>query len=201
MTRPSLVWVAITASLWCAAHSLLITLRVQDWLHRSLGRYHAYIRLAYNIISLISLGALSWWWFHLPATTLFAWSGTWQVMRIAGLALALFFFWAGSRVYDGHSFLGLRQINAARRGLPTRRPRIQRREILGRIRHPYYTGGMIYVIFCLPVTDVNLTWRTLFLLYLIVGAYMEERKLLAEFGMEYAWYQQEVPMFWPRWRG
>jgi protein-S-isoprenylcysteine O-methyltransferase Ste14 len=60
---------------------------------------------------------------------------------------------------------------------------------------------MIYVIFCLPVTDVNLTWRTLFLLYLVAGAYLEERKLLAEFGTEYARYQQEVPMFWPRWRG
>jgi protein-S-isoprenylcysteine O-methyltransferase Ste14 len=41
--------------------------------------------------------------------------------------------------------------------------------------------------------------RGVFLLYLLVGTWLEERKLLAEFGAAYARYRREVPALFP-WR-
>jgi protein-S-isoprenylcysteine O-methyltransferase Ste14 len=39
---------------------------------------------------------------------------------------------------------------------------------------------------------------SIFSLYLVIGAYFEEQKLLREFGQEYAEYQAKTPMLIPR---
>lgn len=69
------------------------------------------------------------------------------------------------------------------------------------VRHPQYCG-----IF-LAVFGQMIHWPTiptLVLFPLIVWAYYrltkrEERQMLAEFGTQYAAYQQQVPMFFPKW--
>ena len=53
------------------------------------------------------------------------------------------------------------------------------------------------LVFCLPLTDVNLVWRTVFLIYTLVGTELEERKLLTDFGNAYAVYRDRVPRFFP----
>ncbi len=68
------------------------------------------------------------------------------------------------------------------------------------VRHPLY--ACILVLFW---TNVDLT-ADLFLLsalwsaWIWVGAMLEERDLVAEFGDAYRAYQRQVPMFFP-WRG
>ena len=57
---------------------------------------------------------------------------------------------------------------------------------------------MLLMIFAGDITDVNLAVRIVFLVYLIVGAMLEEKKLLAEFGDVYVRYREKVPMFVPR---
>jgi protein-S-isoprenylcysteine O-methyltransferase Ste14 len=68
------------------------------------------------------------------------------------------------------------------------------------IRHPWYTGTLILLVFCLPYTDVNLVWRAIFVLYTLIGTELEERKLLKEIGKEYAAYRARVPRFFPHLR-
>ena len=65
------------------------------------------------------------------------------------------------------------------------------------VRHPLYTLSILF-IWLTPV----LTWNALALnigvtLYMVIGSYFEERKLLDAFGEEYAGYRQRTPMLVP----
>ena len=65
------------------------------------------------------------------------------------------------------------------------------------VRHPLYTAGLMF-IWLAPLMSVNLLALNLgFSLYIVVGAYIEERKLVAEFGPAYTAYQRETPMLVP----
>ena len=79
-------------------------------------------------------------------------------------------------------------------------PAFRTEGVLGYIRHPWYTGALLFLVFCLPVTDVNLVWRGVFVAYTVIGTELEERKLLEDLGEPYAAYRRRVPRFFPRLR-
>jgi protein-S-isoprenylcysteine O-methyltransferase Ste14 len=68
------------------------------------------------------------------------------------------------------------------------------------VRHPLYTAGMGFLWFNTFMTVNLLAFNLGLTLYLIIGAYYEEGKLLVEFGEAYARYRQKTPMFLPRLR-
>jgi protein-S-isoprenylcysteine O-methyltransferase Ste14 len=190
--------VAVGAGLWCFLHSLLISHQALKLLEHTPRFCQASWRLAYNLFSLVTLGCLWWYWSRLPAEPLFNWPGWWQLLRWTGLAAAGYLFWQGIKTYDNLAFLGLRQLGWRSEDQPYPESDLIQHGILAHIRHPYYTGGILVVIFCQPVTDINIIYRGVFVAYFIIGAYLEERKLLAELGEVYRRYQNEVPMFLPR---
>ena len=114
-----------------------------------------------------------------------------------GLAEAMFLFWLGTRCFNGRTFLGLTQMRDFAAGRTPEQPVFTATGILGVIRHPWYTGTLIFLGFCLPLTDVNLIWRLVFMAYVLVGTELEERKLLRDLGESYAAYRREVPRFFP----
>jgi protein-S-isoprenylcysteine O-methyltransferase Ste14 len=65
------------------------------------------------------------------------------------------------------------------------------------VRHPLYTTGLLF-IWLAPVMTINLLALIFSLsLYLVVGAHVEERKLILEFGQTYRDYQERTPMLIP----
>jgi protein-S-isoprenylcysteine O-methyltransferase Ste14 len=69
------------------------------------------------------------------------------------------------------------------------------------VRHPLYTAGLAFIWFT-PLMTVNLLVLNIGLtVYIVIGAYFEERKLLREFGPAYAEYQRRTPMLVPGLRG
>jgi len=192
-----LIWTAIWTTLWCAAHSALITHTVRDRTRALFPRYHAFDRIIYVLFSTATLALLFVWLRTLPEQVLWDWPGRWSWVRTLGLAEAALLFWLGSRDYDGRTFLGLTQLRDIVAGQQAPPPKIKTTGILGIIRHPWYTGTLIFLAFCLPVTDVNLVWRLVMAAYVLVGTELEERKLLRELGETYAAYRREVPRFFP----
>jgi len=182
---------------WCFFHSFFITHFWRDTVCRRFAVCAPYSRLVYVVASTMSLGLLFWWLRTLPETTVWTWTGMWQVIRALGLIEAGVLFIMGAFAFDGRSFLGLRQIADHRRGRPSLEPALAQTGVLGTIRHPWYTGTLIFLVFCLPYSDVNLVWRAVFLVYTLVGTELEERKLAREFGEEYELYRQQVPRFFP----
>jgi protein-S-isoprenylcysteine O-methyltransferase Ste14 len=193
----NLIAVAGWTALWCLCHSLFVS---HTWRHlvlRHFPRYHVFHRLIFVIFSLLSLGALMYWIRTMPAVILFDWPGWWAWVRWLGLSEAVFLFWLGTRSYDNRSFLGVTQAVDYLTGRRSRETRFKSAGILNVIRHPWYTGTIILLVFCLPFTDVNLVWRLVFLVYTLIGTELEERKLLDDFGDGYASYRARVPRFFP----
>jgi protein-S-isoprenylcysteine O-methyltransferase Ste14 len=192
-----LVLVGVLTTLWCIFHSFFVSHFWRGQVQRHFPRYHVFSRLVYVVFSTLSLLILMLWIRTLPTATLFTWTGGWAWIRLLGLAEAGFLFWLGIRSYDNRSFLGLTQAVNYLKGVSASEPAFRTGGILAVIRHPWYTGTLILLVFCLPYTDVNLVWRLVFLAYTLIGTQLEERKMLRDLGETYAAYRREVPRFFP----
>jgi methanethiol S-methyltransferase len=65
------------------------------------------------------------------------------------------------------------------------------------VRHPLYTCSIL-ILWLVPVMTVNLLAFNLgATLYMTIGAFFEERKLVREFGGEYEAYRRHTPMLVP----
>lgn len=197
----TLMSVALSALLWSVLHSLFITHRWQRWQKGQLPCLEPWSRLIYVVFNTLSLGLLFIWWRSVPQTLIWNWDGPWMALRWAGIAAALVFFAMGAASYDNRAFLGLRQVANHLRGTSGGEPEFSRRGVLGWVRHPWYSGTLLFFIFCLPVTDVNLVWRGVFLFYTVIGTEIEERKLVIELGQKYVEYRHEVGRFFPSGKG
>lgn len=202
MLEPSrtLILTALWTTLWCIGHSWFVSHSWRSIVQGIFPRYHVFSRLIYVVFSTLSLTILVLWIRTLPEILLFDWTGTWRWIRWLGLAEALFLFWLGIRSYDNRSFLGLTQAVDYLKGNTASQPAFRENGILAIIRHPWYTGTLILLVFCLPWTDVNLVWRVIFIIYTLIGTELEERKLLRDFGASYADYKARVPRYFPRLR-
>jgi methanethiol S-methyltransferase len=67
------------------------------------------------------------------------------------------------------------------------------------VRHPLYTFGLVFLWLSPQMTLNRMVLWIILSIYIIIGAYFEERKLLADFGSEYAEYKSKTPMLIPHW--
>jgi protein-S-isoprenylcysteine O-methyltransferase Ste14 len=107
----------------------------------------------------------------------------------------IIFWWAFFFDYDFLSFFGIRQIlNFGKKNNSSKV--IEKNGLLGIIRHPMYFALIIY-LWCQIFSVVDLMVNALLTIYIIIGTFLEEKKLILEFGDSYIKYQQEVPMLIP----
>lgn len=194
----ALLEVGLLAAAWCLLHSFFISLTWRRVLDRLPPRVRVWDRLVFVVCSTASLAALMILVHRHPARLLWDWPPLLVPVRWAGLAVAGLLFWLGARAHDGRAFLGLPQLRAAVGPAPSRHPPLRAGGILDRIRHPWYAGTLLLLVFMRPFSDVNLVWRCTFFVYTLVGTQWEERKLLKEFGPAYADYRRRVPRYVPR---
>jgi methanethiol S-methyltransferase len=67
------------------------------------------------------------------------------------------------------------------------------------VRHPWYFLGLI-IVWTRPMDPAWMVTTAVVTLYLLVGTWLEERKLVIAFGSAYQTYQQSVPALCP-WPG
>lgn len=70
------------------------------------------------------------------------------------------------------------------------------------MRHPLYAGTILFVcglFFIFPYLN-NFIAVVLLILYVLIGIYFEEKKLIKEFGSKYLDYMFNVPMLIPRFK-
>lgn len=195
----TLTILAATA-LWCALHTLLLGDATAGVLRRFGPRTAAWHRLLYNGFAGLSLLPLLQLYRSHPGRLLWAWHGLWQLPRLLLLLAAAALLVAGARAYDNRTFLGLRQLDAVRSGRSVPPDRFSRNGVLGRVRHPYYAAGLAALAAGLDFTTTNVVWRGVFVLYLLVGTVLEERRLLQRFGDDYRDYRRATPAYLPRLR-
>jgi protein-S-isoprenylcysteine O-methyltransferase Ste14 len=183
---------------WCTLHSLLISERVIGFLKQRLGDRHRFTRIAFNAFALLSLVPVLLYSHSISGDPFIRWDGMWRLAQIPVLGLSLWLFAAGAREYDLRQLLGIRQIGSheSAKGL-TRSGDIGTSGILGRVRHPWYSGAIL-ILWSRAIDASALVTNMVLTAYLIIGTLLEERKLVSEFGEDYVRYQRKVPMLIPR---
>lgn len=182
---------------WCFVHSLMITSVVIAYLKDKLGDHFRFYRLFFNTVALATFCPLALYSFQLKEMPILVWDGALAVVQYVLLSLSVFLFLAGARHYSLSSFLGLAQIREgeSNRTLSTRTV-FATSGILGVIRHPWYAGGLL-LIWARDLGLTALIINFVLSLYLAIGAFLEERKLVKEFGDDYRHYQNRVSMLFP----
>ena len=195
----SLLWMA-----YCVVHSALISVTVTDFLRRALGDRYRFYRLFFNIFSVGTLAPLLIYshWGHWRTDLLVTWEGHMRIIQYGMIALAAILVLTCSRHYNMLQFLGIRQISQERSGnAMTESGEFDSSGVLGAVRHPWYLALLI-VLWARDLNLVEITINMVLSVYLVIGTFLEERKLVLEFGEKYKLYQLQVSMFIPlKWLG
>ncbi len=196
----SLYTLAILWILWCSMHSLLISRTVTREMKELLEKRFGYYRLGYNVFSLVTLILLVSYQQRFAGKVIFAWPGPWIILKIVMFFAAFALFYGGYRVFDMQYVIGLKQLHQMRQGGKPQPMEFSTTGILEYVRHPWYSGAILFILAFGPVTDVSLVSKTILTAYIFIGAFLEEKKLVHEIGEPYIAYRQRVPMLVP-WKG
>ena len=201
MSLSSLV-LLLAILVWGLVHSLLASLttkaRLRQWFGPASDRWY---RLVYNMVSILTFLPILGLVAMDPGSTLYAIPAPWSYLAFAGQLLAIVALGIGLLQTGTWSFLGIEQllVDSGQGDAQMVTAGLYRW-----VRHPLYTAGLAF-IWLTPVMTVNLLVLNLGLtIYLVTGAFYEERKLVREFGEQYTHYQARVPMLiplvkgWPR---
>ena len=194
----SYLLVVILWTVYWALHSFLISVRFTALMTRLLKNYYAFYRLFYVVISLVLLVPLIQFTGEFESPVIMTYDAPLSVARYALMSGSLLlFFWAFFLDYDSLSFFGIRQIlNFAKPKTAAAPVELKRNGLLGMVRHPMYLALILY-LWCQTFRMMDLVVNTLLTLYVLIGTWLEERKLVLEFGEAYLRYQRQVPMLIP----
>ncbi len=189
-----MLWLILSIALWGIVHSIMASLSFKKFLRRALGNgfMRAY-RLFYNIFSVTSFAPILYLMFVLPNKGLYQVPFPWNILMLAGQGMSVIFLFVTVLQTDILSFAGLRQfVEEERQG------NLVTGGFYRHIRHPLYTFGLLILWLSPSVTVNSLIVYLSLTVYILMGAYFEERKLLREFGQAYADYKASTPMLIPR---
>ncbi len=171
-------------------HSLLATDYIKSKAEKLLGNGFRFYRIIYTLISFLTFAPAFLIWVSFTGSTPLVYSLPERLYPVIILirlgALGMFVY--VSYQTDILEFIGIRQ--KAKNILITS-------GAYGVVRHPLYTGGIIVLFTKMEMSQLDLIAVLLVSIYLIIGAFIEERRLVSVFGEEYRKYQQQVSMFIP----
>jgi protein-S-isoprenylcysteine O-methyltransferase Ste14 len=173
-----------------ALHTILASDRLKILAARFSGSHFHLYRIMYVLISTLGLIALLILNASIAPIPLFSSNG---ITRYVSLLLATFGVIVISRAFRQYRFIAFI-------GLKQEANEFIRSGILQFVRHPIYSGTILIVIglFLFTPTLSTLLSVCCILIYLPIGIYYEERKLIRQYGEQYLSYIREVPSVFPR---
>ena len=190
----NIFWLTLAVLLWGVIHSVTASLGAKDWVRHALGNTGLrFYRLSFNVFSVISFVPILWLMIILPDKVLYRVPAPWMYLFLVGQLTSVVLLVVGVLQTDTLSFVGLRQLIEGQE----RPSQLVTHGLYRWVRHPLYTAGLLF-IWLTPVMSQNtLVVILAATVYIIVGAFFEERKLKREFGQEYEEYRSETPMLIP----
>ena len=182
---------------WCVLHSLMISVPVTEYIKKRLGNRFRFYRLFFNLISILTLIPVALFAYSIQTQVIFDWNGYMRIGQVILLGIAVLLFFLGGRHYDARQFLGIKQIKEGTSNkVLTDTGELDTSGGLGITRHPWYFASILFI--WSRQLDVSAIFvNAILTAYLIVGTYLEEKKLVREFGERYLAYQQRVSMLMP----
>ena len=194
--QQELLWNGLLSILFFIQHSGMIRTSFRTWLSSIVPSY--YHSAIYAIASGIALTAAVLLW-QPSQTVLYQAEGLLRWLARALSVLAVVGFSWGVRALGNFDTFGLNPIRAYLRGRQLRAPNVVIRGPYLWVRHPLYFF-MLVLIWSFPDVSLDrLLFNVLWTLWTVLGAYLEEKDLVTDFGEKYRHYQKTVPMLFP-WR-
>lgn len=192
-----MIWLILSVLLWGILHSILASLKAKElarsWIGTGLMRFY---RLLYNFLAVLTFMPILGLAAVTPDRKLYLVPFPWSGLLVIGEILAVVALLIGFLQTDAMDFIGLRPLVESKR--PTR---LTTSGLYHYVRHPLYSAGLA-LIWLLPYMTANVLAINIGLtVYVVVGAFFEERKLKLEFGQQYTNYATVTPMFVPFLKG
>jgi protein-S-isoprenylcysteine O-methyltransferase Ste14 len=181
----------LALAIWGVVHSFLASHLAKDLFRLKVGRMDFY-RLAYNIFSAISFLPILYLMATLPNQLVYEIPSPWNLVMFGGQLLAVILLVVAFLQTDSLSFVGLRQLFEKEKS-----GALVVHGLYKVVRHPLYTFSLLFLWLTPSVSQNSLTVYIGSTLYILIGVYFEERKLLREFGEAYAAYKKSTPMLIP----
>ena len=188
-----MLWIILAAAFWGFFHSFNASHGVKEFWRRFLGDgFMKLYRLVYNVFAVLTFLPILLLLVLLPDRTLYRVPAPWNYLMIGGQTFFAVCLLAAVFQFGILYFIGLRQLAQA----PGDR-KLVTTGLYGFVRHPFYTF-FLFLLWLTPVMTTNLLVVYLALtLYIQIGIHFEERKLLREFGDQYAHYKAATPTLFP----
>lgn len=179
--------VLIAWAVWCFFHSLLAAMGVTERIKRMMGAQARWYRLGYNLFAVVSIIPVLNLEKSLSTGLVVDW-GKLETVRVVIFwgALALLV-WV-IRIYDLKDFSGIKLAPESEK-LMTTGPLLV-------VRHPIYSVAYV-LIWTRPLTDTAIISSVVLTFYLMIGTWLEERKLELKFGEAYKEYQKKTTALFP----
>lgn len=194
-----LIVLALGWIMWCTLHSALIWEPWTAWFSRRFPELCRFYRLGYNVVALLTLLPVLEYKRMNVGDPWLIWDGPLAVIRFGMFMSALALFAAGAMSYDLRWFAGITQLQkfcVYAEGAPSATLRTD--GILGHVRHPWYGGALLLLWSHTRSFDgATIVSSVILSLYVVLGAYLEEQKLVRAYGDKYRVYQESTPMFFP----
>ena len=190
------ILIVLAVMIYGVVHSFLASVPVKEWVGRKFGGFGGRVyRISYNIFAAITILPVLALPNTLPDQTWYVISSPWRyvlltIQGIAGVVLVI-----GVFQTDIWTFSGLRQLFF---GGDVSDEQLVISGFYRWVRHPLYTAGFFLLWASPDMTRNGFALKLGLTIYLIAGAYIEERKLVKTFDNAYVSYSEKVPMFFPR---
>lgn len=133
----------------------------------------------------------------------------WQLVVVAHLGSIVLTYVAFVQS-DYLEFLGFKQAEHGIAAMLGRRPRKPDFDLFGThrlvvdgiygwVRHPMLVAGLLFLLTSGPSLN-NMIYTAMYLVYMLIGGYFEERRMVRIFGEDYLRYRSRVGAFTPRFR-
>ena len=188
-----MLWIIFAVAFWGFFHSFNSSIAVKDFLRRECGEgFVKFYRLAFNVFAVATFLPIPILLIILPSELLYQIPAPFNVMMIAGQVFFAACLFTAIFQFGILYFIGLRQLVE----IPGERKLVTNGSYAV-VRHPFYTFFLLF-LWLTPTVTVNLLVVYLSLtIYIHVGIYFEERKLIREFGEQYLEYRSVTPMLIP----
>lgn len=176
------------------AHSLLASIRCKTWFHARWPQLMYAYRAAFNLLAMILLIPILVYEKTINGISLWAWSGSSKTMMFLLMGCALGGFIWSLRYYNMRYFIGIQQWR--NRHDETDSDMFTISPFHRFVRHPWYSLALL-VLWTRDIESTTLVSNLVISGYFIIGAALEEKKLVTQFGDRYRNYQSQVPVLIP----
>ena len=179
--------------LWGVFHSLLASTGIKNLFQRAFGeRAMKFYRLFYNLYALISILPILYLLLTSPDKTLYEVPPPYEYIMRVGQGASIFFVVVIIMQTGLLSFAGLNQLFSGEHNHTLIVNGFYRYT-----RHPLYLFTLLF-FWLSPAMTINLLIVCIALtIYVFVGIFFEERKLIREYGQQYLEYRSSTPMLIP----